>query len=368
MGMGHCGHCRAVHCRSLYICDTSICQMTQPGFMSMTLINIDESSIKLRRLGIDLLDRKIRLACFNNSKQSNDFTVPSNCRGFGRIHHFRRFQGEGWPLDSLPIDPAQHALGLPYADEISAEVFQSAICNVRCWYCYVDRSLITANPVCSSMLSVQEMLSLYLSEPDRPPVILLSGGQPDLVPEWVLWFADRIHYLKLDKEIYLWSDDNLSNDYLWRYLKTEEIARIASYKNYGRVGCFKGFDEHSFSFNTSAPSELYKSQFTLMRRLVEAGFDVYGYVTLTSDQDKNLISRVTDFIDQLQSEVHPLFPLRTIPQRILEFTPTKTRIRPEHRKALEIQNEAVHMWQKEIERRFPLNMREKRIYEHKLTI
>lgn len=332
------------------------------------LINIEELSSKLRSKGINLVDHKIRIARFNNSKQSKDLTLPPNCGGWGRIHHFRRTQGEGWPLDPLPIDPALRSLGLPNADQITAQVFQIAICNFRCWYCYVDRDLMSASPKYSGFMTVDEMMALYLSEPERPPIIELSGGQPELVPEWVLWFADRIHYLKLDKEIYLWSDDNLSNDYLWRYLKTEEIARIASYKNYGRVGCFKGFDEHSFSFNTSAPSELYKSQFSLMRRLVEAGFDVYGYVTLTSDQDKNLISRVTDFIDQLQSEVHPLFPLRTIPQRILEFTPTKTRIRPEHRKALEIQNEAVHVWQKEIERRFPLNMREKRIYEHKLAI
>ena len=335
---------------------------------SNSLIDVKELSSNLRSKGIDLADRKIRIARFNNSKQSKDFTLPPNCGGWGRIHHFRRTQGEGWPLDPLPIDPALRSLGLPNADQITAQVFQIAICNFRCWYCYVDRDLISASPKYSGFMTVDEMMALYLSEPERPPIIDLSGGQPELVPEWVLWFADRIHYLKLDKEIYLWSDDNLSNDYLWRYLKTEEIARIASYKNYGRVGCFKGFDEHSFSFNTAAPSELYKSQFSLMRRLVEAGFDVYGYVTLTSDQDKNLISRMADFIDQLQSEVHPLFPLRTIPQRILEFTPTKTRIRPEHRKALEIQNETVHVWQKEIERRFPLNMREKRIYEHKLAI
>jgi uncharacterized Fe-S cluster-containing radical SAM superfamily protein len=329
---------------------------------------IDKLSVKLRQAGINLADQKIRIVCFDNSEQSNDFTLPSNCHGWGRIHHFERSQGKGWPLDPLPIDPAIRALDLPDADEISAQVFQNAICNFQCWYCYVDRQLIKANPGLSSFLNVGEMLDLYLSEDNRPPILDLSGGQPDLVPEWTLWFADVIHDRHLDNKIYLWSDDNLSNDFLWQFLSKEQIKRLASYRNYGRVGCFKGFDEHSFSFNTSAPPELFKSQFSLMRRLVESGFDVYGYVTLTSDIDENLNSRISNFVDRLQKEVHPLFPLRTIPQRILEFTPMKQRMNPKHMRALAIQDEAVLLWQVEIKKRFPLDIIKKQIYEHKLVM
>ena len=328
--------------------------------------DFNKSSQRLRRTGIRLVDKKIRIARFNNSKQAHDFTLPSNCSGWGRIHHFRRSQGAGWPLDPLPIDPAFHALCMPDADEIRAQVFQNAICNFCCWYCYVDRQLIAANPEYSDFLNVDEMLAFYLADSNRPPMIDLSGGQPDLVPEWILWFADSLHNRQLSKEVYLWSDDNLSTDYLWRFLNRKEIKRLSSYKNYGRVGCFKGFDEYSFSFNTATPSELFKTQFSLMRKLVVFGFDVYGYVTLTSDQDRHLNCRIADFIDRLQSEVHPLFPLRTVPQRILKFTPNRERIRVKHQRALEIQNEAAYLWQKEIEKRYSLSMREKRIYEHKL--
>ncbi len=336
--------------------------------MNMPFSSIEKASLKLRQWGINIGDRKVRLACFNNSEQSSDFSFPSNCGGFGRIHHFRRFQGDQWPLDPLPIDPAIHALGLPDSDEILAEVFQNAVCNLRCWYCYVDRHLISANSEFSSMLSVEEMLDLYLAEPNRPPMIDLSGGQPDLVPEWILWFADILHSRGLDKEVYLWSDDNLSSDFLYRYLGKEEINRLASYKNYGRVGCFKGFDKNSFSFNTSASPELFERQFSMMRRLIKSGFDVYGYVTLTSDKDKDLDSRIATFVNRLQAEVHPIFPLRTVPQQILEFTPTKERIGGSHRKALEIQNYAAYLWQKEIESRFSIEVRKKRIYQHELII
>ena len=332
------------------------------------MINVLKVSNKLRRLGINLNEKRIRIASFINTEQCSDLTLPPNCRGFGRIHHFRRYQGEGWPLDPLPIDPARHALGLPDDDEITAEVFQNAICNLKCWYCYVDRRLISANPQHSSMLTVEELIDCYLSENLRPPMIDISGGQPDLVPEWVLWFADTIKKRRMEKDIYLWSDDNLTTDFLWRFLNQAEIKRLSSYENYGRVGCFKGFDPNSFSFNTGAPPEYFENQFSLMRKLIESGFDVYGYVTLTSNKNDNISSLIADFIDKLQSEVHPLFPLRTIPQRILEFTPTQKRTNTEQQKALEIQNEAVNFWQQELNKRFSKDQLETRIYKHKLNI
>ncbi len=332
------------------------------------MIDIERLSVGLRRLAIDLSVRKIRIACFANSQQSQDLSLPSNCGGFGRLHHFRRFQGEGWPLDPLPIDPALHALGLPDSDDLLAQVFQCAVCNLRCWYCYVDRNLINGQPEHSRLLSAQEILQLYLSEAERAPMIDLSGGQPDLVPEWILWIVDAVDELKLGRKIYLWSDDNLTTDFLWRFLTKNDIARLASYPNYGRVGCFKGFDEHSFTFNTGARAESFKDQFTLMRRLIESGLDVYGYVTFTSDQDENLSLQMANFVDRLQSEVHPLFPLRTVPQRIFEFTPTKGRIEPSRRKALEVQNEAACAWQEEMEKRFSPTLRNKPIYGHSLDV
>jgi hypothetical protein len=133
------------------------------------------------------------------------------------------------------------------------------------------------------------------------------------------------------------------------------------------VGCFKGFDDHSFSFNTGAAPELFSSQFRLMKRLVAAGFDVYGYATFTSDQDEKLVARMSDFVDRLQSEVHPLFPLRTVPLRIVEHTPTRPRMGPEHRRAVAIQHDAVAAWTNELNKRFPEDLRSKPIFEHRLV-
>jgi uncharacterized Fe-S cluster-containing radical SAM superfamily protein len=332
-------------------------------------IDTDKFSHVLRERAMDSENRRILMTHFENSEQGKDLTLPPNCDGFGRIHHFRRDSGgKGWPPNPLPIDPATNALGLSKVDSMQAQVFQIAICSWRCWYCFVDFSLLSADPRHSEFKTVDELLESYLSEQIRAPIIDLSGGQPDLVPEWVLWFTDSLRKRGLDKKVYVWTDDNLSNDYLWRYLSAEQLHRLSSSQNYGRVGCFKGFDEHSFSFNTHAAPEMFGMQFRLMKRLVDARFDVYGYVTFTSDSDKHLSAQMRDFVDRLQSEIHPLFPLRTVPLRIFEFTPTAPRTGAAQRQALKIQDQAAQAWSEELRGRFSSQELARHIGANKLRV
>lgn len=330
------------------------------------LINTDKFAQSLRRKGIDVASKKVLVTNFEKSEQEKDLTLPPNCSGFGRIHHFNRSQGADWPLNPLPTEPASHFLGLSNVESIQVQVFQNAACSWRCWYCFVDDELLAANPSRSVYMRADELLDLYLQEPSHPPIIDLSGGQPDLVPEWTLWFADALCARGLHDKIYLWSDDNLSNDYLWRYLGASDVNRLIGYKNYGRVGCFKGFDEQSFSFNTRAYPELYSRQFKTMKRLVDTGLDVYGYVTLTASDDESLSVRIRGFVDRLQEEIHPLFPMRMVPLRIMEFTPTSRRMTSAHRRAMSVQTDAVQLWGEELRKRFASDVREKKIFEHTL--
>jgi uncharacterized Fe-S cluster-containing radical SAM superfamily protein len=330
-------------------------------------IDTPRFSEQLRRRGIDIEQGKILVSNFENSEEAKDFTLPSNCGGFGRIHHFRRFQPRPFLDNPLPIDAASKYLGLGRVDELRAQVFQNAICSWRCWYCFVDFDLLSANPRFSAYKSADELIDLYLSEPNRPNVIDLSGGQPDLVPEWGLWFAQALLRRNLQRSVYLWTDDNLSNDYLWRFLTTKEIEQLASFPNYGRVGCFKGFDPESFAFNTKAEPRLFDEQFKLMHRLVESGFDVYGYATFTTPTETNIPSKMSTFVDRLQEEVHPIFPLRTIPLRISIFTPTASRLGLDQDRALKLQEIAVTAWNDELSRRFPIALRKKNITTHLLN-
>jgi organic radical activating enzyme len=320
------------------------------------LIDTAKFSEHLRERAVDLTGRRILITQFKGSEQEKDLTEPPNCAGLGRIRHFRRETSKNWPQNPLPIDPAAKALGHSGGGVIKAQVFQMAACNWRCWYCFVDFSLLSANPRHSQWIRAEELVTLYVSQPDPPPMIDLTGGQPDLVPELVPWMMEALKAQGLDKTVYLWSDDNLSNDYFWRFLSDKHLHLITSYEKYSRVCCFKGFNAESFSFNTRAEPALFENQFLLFSRLLEAKIDLYAYTTFTTPEKQKIQDAMPRFVDKLQS-IHANLPLRTVPLEIKAFTPVQSRMNDSTAQAIKNQYYAVEVWEKEIERRFSASQR-----------
>lgn len=320
------------------------------------LIDTDSLSARYRAQLIDHQTRRLLITNFRNTKQEVDLTEPPNCNGFGRIRHFKRKTSEGWPPNPLPIDPACNALSLAFTDMLRAQAFQNAACNWRCWYCFVPFDLLSANRNYSDWLTPTMLIDLYLDQPDPPPVIDLTGGQPDLVPEWVPWMMTELRARGLERDVYLWSDDNLSNDYFWRFLSERERELVSTYINYGKVCCFKGFNAESFSFNTLAEPSLFDRQFDLMERLLETGIDIYAYVTITTPSSQGISDDIRRFVDRLQMLDENL-PLRTVPLEIEMFTPVAGRLDEVKQRALKNQWIVVEAWQREIEGRFSLEKR-----------
>lgn len=315
-------------------------------------INTEALSAHYRSASVDLISKRLLITNFRNTEQEKDLSEPPNCGGIGRIRHFRRnLGGFGWSPNPLPIDPACKILGLPSIDIIRAQVFQNAACNWRCWYCYVPFELLNANPDYSDWLSPVTLIDRYLDQPDPPPIIDLTGGQPDLVPEWIPWMMAELRNRGLEHQVYLWSDDNLSNDYFWRFLSDTDIELIATYTNYGRVCCFKGFNAESFAFNTRAEPALFDQQFELMRKLLTLGIDLYAYVTFTIPSRVGIADDMRRFVDRLQMLDENL-PLRTVPLQIQEFTPVKERLNHATFEALQNQQIAIEAWLQELERRY----------------
>lgn len=327
---------------------------------STKTIDTDAVSARYRAAAIDLSTRQLLITNFRQTEQEQDLSEPPNCEGFGRIRHFRRFSSNGWPSNPLPIDPACKALELPVTDIMRAQAFQNAVCNWRCWYCYVPFDLLAANPKHSAWLSPSKLVDLYLAQSDPPPMIDLTGGQPDLIPEWVPWMMEEVLARNLDQKIYLWSDDNLSNDYFWRYLTESEREQVATYRNYGRVCCFKGFNAESFSFNTSADPSLFERQFELMGRLLSLGLDLYAYITITTPSIVNIAEEMKRFFDRLQ-ELDENLPLRTVPLKIEVFTPVARRLDEGKKDAISNQWRALEVWLRELENRYSSVAREQNV-------
>jgi len=314
-------------------------------------IDTDAVSARYRTAAVDIEGRRLLVTDFRGSAQEPDLSEPPNCGGFGRIRHFRRATSVSWPPNPLPIDPACRALGLLPTDTLRAQVFQNAVCNWRCWYCFVPFNLLAANRAHADWLSPTQLVDLYIAQDDPPRAIDLTGGQPDLTPEWVPWMMTELRARGLEQTVYLWSDDNLSNDYFWRFLTDADRDLVASYPTYGRVCCFKGFDGQSFAFNTRAAPALFDRQFDLMGRFLQLGIDLYAYVTFTAPPMVDIPRAVRRFVDRLQSLHHNL-PLRTVPLEIEVFSPVRPRLDDPTRSSLDLQRHVILAWREEIERRF----------------
>ena len=317
----------------------------------MSYIDTERASSSLREKAIDIVKKTILITNYANSEQEKDFTEPSNCDGFGRIRHFKLNASTNWPMNPLPILPAQKKLHLIPSNTIRAQVFQNAVCNWRCWYCFVDFKLLSGNKKFSEPQTCEHMLDLYQAEENPPSMIDLTGGQPDITPEWIPWMMEVLIKRGLDKKIYLWSDDNLSNDYFWRYLTVDQINLIRNYENYGRVCCFKGIDEKSFSLNTGADPSLYQNQFHLFEKLLKLGIDLYSYITLTAPTKSNFRDDILRFFDKIQT-IDEQYPLRIIPLQIFEFSPVVSRIKELESDLLSGQSIAIEYWQEELSKRF----------------
>jgi uncharacterized Fe-S cluster-containing radical SAM superfamily protein len=233
-----------------------------------------------------------------------------------------------------------------------AEVFQNAACAWRCWYCYVPFELLGGHERSGVWMTADALVELYAQLPDRPRILDLSGGSPDLTPEWVVWTMDALERVGLSDQVYLWSDDNLSTDFVFTELSVDERKRLADYEHYGRVCCFKGFDAESFSFNTGAAPEQFERQFSRFARYVDLGLDLYGYVTLTGPAVEAVEAGVPALMDRLQA-ISPALPLRIVPLKISSFGPMLARSTASRLDgALVVQDAAIEAWRRSLEECF----------------
>ena len=327
-------------------------------------------SIRLR-IDFDLIfirgNDQFLISRLTSSDQEKDLSEGTNCQGFGRIHHFKLAKGNNWVNDPLPHQVAAWRLGLPFHHEERVQVFQNAACNCRCWYCFVDDTLLSASRLSSDFKTADEILDLFLQENNRPYIIDLSGGQPDIIPEWPVRMMEALIRRNLADRLYLWLDDNLTTYNAWNYLTKMDFETMKNYKNFGRVGCFKGFSPDSFHENTMISPEIFKRQIDIMSRWVNLGLDMYGYITLTTSNLDNIKQNLKTFMDDVQNIIHPNFLLRIVPLKIDLFTPTFSRMSKKRQVSLFNQYEVLSLWKEELNNRYSKEEQNNPIYSIKIN-
>lgn len=314
-------------------------------------IPVDSFGLKLRSLLLKKEEQAILISKLEDSDQAQDIH-NINCNGYGRIWHKSVLPEENWGEIVLPYYPAAWKLGITREEASVIQVFQTAGCNYRCWFCYVDYHLLKADIHRASYFTCSSLVDMLLREVFIPRVLRLSGGQPDLTPEWTPWMMQALMDAGMAESTYLWLDDNLSNDYAWRFLSDADWDLMLNYTNFGRVGCLKGYDEESFHFNTKAPSDHFFRQLNVLNRLIRTGLDVYVYITLTSSHLEGVGDKMERLLDNLQG-IHPNLPLRVSPLKIKPYGPTVSRMKADHEFSMEEnQYRALQAWREALSHRF----------------
>lgn len=294
----------------------------------------------LRNKIVDKEKKRILLANIEDTLENKDDICDVNCRGVGRIRHYKDFK-----LFLCNKNGKKRKLlrGYNPANEIiDTQVYQIVGCNWRCWYCFVDDEILSGNTSKCQWLTIEELIDTFLEQ--NLDIIDLSGGQPDLVPEWCLWVMQELEKRGYRGKKYIWLDDNLSTpSILESQLSSQEIKYMADYPLHSRACCFKGFSDNTIQFNIQNKKIKIAEQIKCFEKLYNYGFDLYAYITLTAQKGSYTKEEVDVFVRKIQ-EINYNLPLRIIPLEIRDFTATSNRIRQTYHEAYQEQYKVYDIW------------------------
>jgi len=328
-----------------------------------------ELAKRLRPKMIDLENKKVLLAGFGGTGQSKDFSKQHLIGDWARKKIYLKPREKNLPdMWKEPAGIASQNLNVP-PDECNATfTIQVKGCNLACWFCYVDDENKSACHDKGVWVSAEEILTAFLVEsrkfqrhpnPDeRVNIIRISGGEVSIVPEIILWLIEAVEKWGLENHVYLWADTNLTTlNTFWGNLSRQDVEKIAAFRNFGIVGCYKGIDPESYHDNTGANPDTWMAQFLSHRLLVDTGFDVYSYLSPTiffrnEGDEKHLEGRLRNFIMTMEHVVDPAAAGRLYPLEIKSYSPMEGRLTPERQKALEFHQKVRELLRKIQRERF----------------
>ena len=285
----------------------------------------------------------------NSEKEKRKLNV--NCDEFGMIRIFQRNKFNDWNADPIPMDIISSKMQIKKLDNIPVQMFEVAKCNLHCWWCYLPKQLKNITEEYTKWFSVSELFNLFERENNDVKVIYLSGGNPELVPEFVYSFMKELDKRKRSQEIFLWSDDVLTTDFLVEKMSKEQINYMTQYKNYAKICCLKGFDNESFEYNTGMDKKEFDNQIKRLKMCIDIGFDVYGYIILVCKALNDIESKIKKTMDKLQ-EISYFLPLRIIPIKIEKFSAVIERLNEEREQSILNQYQVLQIWNNELYNRF----------------
>ncbi len=230
-----------------------------------------------------------------------------------------------YPVFPQPYQWGQSILGGTWNDYNEAFIVQVALCNMNCWYCFVDPQLrlgVQHNrnvEEIGAWFTAEDVVRMWSEANTR--ILRISGGEPTLVPEFVFDVIHRIrHAIGL-----VWVDSNLSTGDIFFDALDKRSAEFRDNTGASAAvsGCFKGFTNADAAAATGMDEGLLDRQIEMARRLVEdTNFEVFFYVPnilgpKTTEDD------IECFFNRLREEVDWNAPLRTYILEIKNYSSTE---------------------------------------------
>ena len=277
------------------------------------------SQLRLRSAIFDPKYRTVKVVNFARTRQATDSYHKTSSHGdIFRDRCFKTFNMHAQPPHLPYSSPRYNCLLMKGARSEHGPWTTTAVqllgCEWRCWYCYVDPINLAKSSPHAVELSFAEILNMISQI--QPNILDISGGQPDLIPEWLHACHTRVTSPQFTGKVNIRSEDNLNNDFLWRFLDKRDVERLAASATYTRIGCFKGFDDASVR-NVVGKFGSCARQLQIAEGLIKSGFEPYYYATFSPESSENLHSRLEQFLNSLRA-IEDWLPLRVVPLRLRE--------------------------------------------------
>lgn len=214
-------------------------------------------------------------------------------------------------LSDSPISCCKH-LGRNWEYYNNQIICHVSRCNFRCRYCYVDynylngfdQEFITAKNIVKEFLVLREKFN---SHPLN--VLRISGGEPFLIPEFILEVLSEIRNSGLSNDVMVKCETNLStfiptssSSLVERWV---DLTEFQQFNNFIIHATIHGLDGKSLKENTGADPFFSDVIMNGLRILVENELDVYPSIGLNT----NKLNGIENLFNSLIN-IHPNLPLR----------------------------------------------------------
>jgi uncharacterized Fe-S cluster-containing radical SAM superfamily protein len=217
---------------------------------------------------------------------------------------------------------------------------QIGLCNFHCWYCYVPEAVLRGSG--AQYLTPQDLVDQFLkircARESKSSVLRISGGEPFLAPDLVLDCLEYLERIGLDKEVFLWSETNLSPflseepggpvlAQIWLQQRGSRLEDLASFRNFALHPCLHGTNPSDFHQTTLAQAEFFDRLVEAFATLVRSRIAIYPTISSNASPSDNL-----DSLFSKLKAIHPNLPLRfALVTYDFAYPPVNERLTREHR-------------------------------------